>query len=400
MTAKLAGYVCVAIALALLAFVAYRTILPTPGPLLFSPTELLAATWHSYKATYVNTDFETVDRTRGVTTSEGQSYTMLRAVWMGDKTTFDGTWQWTEAHLGRTTDHLFAWLWGPETSGGTGILSENTASDADSDIALSLIFAYARWQDPRYLAAARAILADIWSEEVVTIKGVPYLAADNLEKTAKTPSIVVNPSYLSPASYHIFAEVDTAHPWESLRSASYDLLAKSASLPLDASTSGNLPPDWILVSRTSGSIAADTQAGADTNFGYDALRVPWRIALDYEWFKNPQARTLLSRFSLLSSEWREAGRIPSIQTHSGGQVDGSETAALYGGTIGYFLLADPAEAPTVFREKLLALWSPARASWATTLSYYDDNWVWFGIGLYEGMLPDLAAGLPPSAFST
>ncbi|MDE1944532.1 MAG: hypothetical protein KGH97_03525, partial [Patescibacteria group bacterium] len=278
------------------------------------------------------------------------------------------------------------------------VLSYTTASDADSDIALALIFAYARWQDPRYLAAARATIGDIWREEVVTIGGVPYLAADNVEKNSGSAAIVVNPSYLSPASYHLFAMVDPDHPWESLRSASYDLLAKSAALPLDATTSDGLPPDWILVSRKTSAISADAAKNADTNFGYDALRVPWRIALDYAWFKNPAAPALLARFSHLTDEWRANERLPAIQAHDGSVVDGSESAALYGGAIGYFLLADQKDASAVFRAKLLSLYDPATGAWTTDLSYYDANWVWFGIALYEGLLPNLAADLPKSAF--
>ena len=137
MLAKLVGYLAVGIALVLVGVVAYRTTLPAPGALTFSPTELLAATWQSYKALYVDATYRTIDKQRGVTTSEGQSYTMLRAVWMGDKATFDGSWKWTRENLARETDNLFAWLWGAKSDGTNGVLSPNSASDADSDIALA-----------------------------------------------------------------------------------------------------------------------------------------------------------------------------------------------------------------------------------------------------------------------
>lgn len=407
MLAKLVGYVCVGIALVLVGVVAFRTTLKSPGALTFSPTELLSATWQDYKNVYVDPTYRTIDKQRGVTTSEGQSYTMLRAAWMGDKPTFDGSWEWTRDNLSRGSDHLFAWLWAiPSASSSpsgraplTGhIISSNTASDADSDIALALVFAYARWQDPQYLDAARAIINDIWQQEVIVINGTPYLAADNVEKNSKTPYLVVNPSYLSPASYHIFAEIDPTHPWDTLRAASYTLLSKAMDAPLGASGSAHLPPDWVFISRKDGSLMKPSGEGFDTNFGYDALRTPWRVALDYQWFKNPSALSLLHQFSALGGEWKSRGKLAAIHAHDGSVVDGSEAAALYGGVIGYFSLADPRDASAVYSQKLTSLYNAKSASWATTLSYYDANWVWFGIALYNNLTPNLAAELPPSAF--
>lgn len=399
------GYALIGAGLVLVGVIVYRNALTSPGPLLFAPEELLASTWTNYKAAYVDPQtFRTIDTSRdSITTSEGQSYTMLRAVWQGDKTTFDGAWQWTRTHLARPDDRLFAWLWNPSVGSAGGIdtaqSGENTASDADSDIALALLFAYARWQDPSYLAAAHAIVADIWDKEVVTIRGVPYLAADDVEKTSSSPWIVVNPSYLSPASYHLFAELDPAHPWEALRSASYDFLAKSADATLGASASAHLPPDWVRVSRSDGSLVAVTSAGYDINFGFDAMRVPFRIGLDAAWFGNPRATALLADFSFLHYSWQAAGALASIYGHDGSLVLPDESPSIYGGTLGYFMYAYPDEADQVYRKKLLALYDPGTASWKSPLSYYDDNWAWFGVALYDHLLPNLAADLPARAFS-
>ena len=77
-------------------------------PLVFSPPQLLEPLWHSYKVTFIEpSSGRTIDPSRAtITTSEGESYTMLRAVWRGDKTTFDTSWSWTQANLERP-DHLF-----------------------------------------------------------------------------------------------------------------------------------------------------------------------------------------------------------------------------------------------------------------------------------------------------
>ena len=295
MNLRFFGYILLTGAVTLAVFVLYRNSGTAEGSLIFSPVQLLNSTWLTYKSTYVDpTTYRTIDRTRGdVTTSEGQSYTMLRSVWVGDKQTFDGTWGWTQANMFHTQDHLFAWLWGKKTNGQMGVLieqnGETSASDADTDIALSLIFAYARWQDPKYLAASRGIIQDIWNKEVIVVGTTPYMTADDIEKTTTNPFAAVNPSYLNPAAYKIFALIDWAHPWHSLADNSYVVLQQSTILSLDKNKSAHIPPDWIAVNKTTGKLEALQGSKTHTsNFGFDALRIPFRLALDWEWFKDPR----------------------------------------------------------------------------------------------------------------
>ncbi|MDB5244754.1 MAG: hypothetical protein JWN18_624 [Parcubacteria group bacterium] len=397
------GIILSLLAVVLLALVVIHNGVGSSGQQVYSPTQVLSATWYSYKKNYISPDYRTLDTQRSnITTSEGQSYTMLRAVWQGDQTTFDGAWAWTRKNLGRTADHLFSWLWGTRSNGSTGVLleqsGENSASDADTDIALALLFAYARWQDPQYLEEARLIISDIWELEVVTINGVPYLAADDIEKNAKT-HIVVNPSYFNPAAYHLFAQVDKAHSWESVRKSSYDLLSKSMAAPLGGSTSAGLPPDWIQVDIRSGMLSPLVSTDHQSTFGYDALRVPLRVALDALWFDNPTAKALLNKFSFLTDEWMRSGRLASVYAHDGTVLSPNETIAMYGGTLGYFLANNPSVARQIYETKLISQFDPTSNSWAAPLSYYDDNMAWFGVALYNNQLPNLAAGLPSSAFS-
>ncbi len=69
--------------------------------------------WQSYKSTQIISYGQVIDTfNNGRTTSEGQSYALLRAVWQGDKDTFTGVWNWTKDHMQyRTQDKLFSWLW-------------------------------------------------------------------------------------------------------------------------------------------------------------------------------------------------------------------------------------------------------------------------------------------------
>lgn len=398
-------YTGAGILLVILAMLAIRRDTAAVNPLIFSPTQVLASSWYDYKKTYIDpSSHRTVDPMRdNVTTSEGQSYTMLRAVWQGDEPTFDASWQWTQANLQHPSDHLFAWLWGTTSDGTHGILTakggQHAASDADTDIALALTFAYARWQDPAYLASARAIIQDIWDKEVVTIQGKPYLAANDIEKTSPANSIVVNPSYFNPAAYHLFALIDPGHAWDSLRSNSYAVIEASAAAKLDAKKAAGLPPDWIMIDKKTGAIAAVPMSGHDASFGFDALRIPFRIALDAEWFHNPDAVKALNRLSFLSSAWTSDGQLASSYAHDGSVALPAESAAMYGGTLGYFMTQDPQAAADIYRKKLLSLYDANTGGWSPILSYYDNSWAWFGIALYNRQLPNLAAGLPHTAFT-
>lgn len=381
--------------LAGIGFLLYSDPSPQSNPLVFSPVQVLASSWYRYKDAYIDSTYRTIDWQRdGVTTSEGQSYTMLRSVWQADRETFDGTWQWTQTNLQHSSDHLFSWIWGERPDGTFGVLAEqsgeNSASDADTDIALALILAYARWQDPAYLTEARLVINDIWEREVVLVNGKPYLAANDVEKDSGSQQIVINPSYFNPAAYHLFAIVDTSHPWEMLRKQSYAVLSESFA-------GSALPPNWISVDRTTGATSA--AASHDSNFGFDALRIPFRIALDAQWFNNPDAIRAVRHLSFLSNAWRERGAIASTYAQDGAVLASEESPAMYGGVMGYFLLADPEAAVALYREKLLSLYNSNTGTWYTPLPYYADNWAWFGIALYNRLLPNLAANLPATAFS-
>jgi endoglucanase len=395
MKTRIAGVVLIVISLGILAGVAYFNSYKRQVPIVFSPRIMLESLWHSYKVEKIEPgSFRTVDAERGsITTSEGQSYTMLRAVWMADQETFDRSLEWTNTHLKRTDNNLFAWLYGRRANGNFGILSnqggENTASDADTDIALALLFAYARWHNAEYLTQARAIINDIWEEEVVVVRGTPYLTANNVEKHSQSEWAVINPSYLAPYAYRIFATVDPDHDWMKLVDSSYEILNRSVSLPLDKNQSVRIPPDWIRIHKTTGELQYHPAEHLTTNYGFDAIRTPWRIALDYAWFKEPRAKSFLANLSFLGNMYAENRYLYAAYTHDGRPVLTAESPAMYGGAIGYFMIIEPEVAEEIYRNKLEVLYNPDSRSWKHNLSYYNDNWAWFGIALYNNMLPNL-----------
>jgi len=367
-------------------------------PLLFSPKTMLVNLWERYKETYVGPDGRTSDPDRnGATTSEAQSYTMLRAVWMDDQETFDRAWAWTREHLDRPGDGLHAWFYGKRSGGGEGILTEENgmraASDADQDIALALLFAHARWQEASYRQDALAILNSIWEHEVIVINGTPYLAAHDLDHEALPPAITLNPSYFAPYAYRIFAEADPAHPWEELIDSSYAVLAAAPEVVAPEDTAG-LPPNWIAVDRQSGRLLPI--GGAANHFGFDALRIPWRIGLDARWNADPRAEAVLESMEFIPEQWVQYQWLAAEYTPRGTPAVAYAAPAMRAMALPVFFETQNNEtAQDFYKEQVFPFYNADVNAWREPLSYYDDNWTWFSMALYHDLLPNLAE--PPDA---
>jgi endo-1,4-beta-D-glucanase Y len=388
------GILLIFLAAGILTAVAYFNSEQRSIPIVFSDNAMLLETWNNYKKNNLEPgSLRTLDKSQGnLTTSEGQSYTMLRAVWMDDQDTFDKSWKFAQDALQRP-DSLFSWKYGQIGNGKYGIQTnsggQNTASDADLDIALSLLMAYSRWNQPKYLNDAKPIITSIWQNEVVLAGGRPVLAADDLERNSPQ-SIVVNPSYFGFVNFKVFAKIDPTHDWDGLASSSYDLLQQLSTNNLDKGKTAGLPPNWITIDRATGKFIPAAAPNLDTNYGYDALRIPFRLALDYSWFKDPRDKEVLVNFKFLKEFWQQTHVLNAEYAHDGNVVGGYESPAMYGGAIGYFNLFDPAQAKEMYKTKLQTLYSPDQQAWkAPAPSYYEDNWAWFGIALTQNSLPNL-----------
>jgi hypothetical protein len=55
-------------------------------------------------------------------------------------------------------------------------------------------------------------------------------------------------------------------------------------------------------------------------------------------------------------------------------------------------VAEPSLAQRLFDQKLAARFTErdGQVYWDDPQSYYTQNWLWFGVALYAGMLPNLA----------
>ncbi len=357
----------------------------------FSAYTLLNSSFQKYKSQFINSDGRVIDYSQGsITTSEGQSYAMLRAVWTDDTVTFAKVWNWTKNDLQhKSGDHLFEWRWGKRSDGTYGALSgggNNSATDADEDIALALILAGHRWNNQTYLNEAAQIIPDIWKYETAEANGHRYITAGNWAVNGN--EIVMNPSYFAPYEYRIFANIDTKDNWKSLINPGYQMLNNVGSAAFNTGSGVGLPPDWFTMQKDNGTIKVASIPNADSNYSFDAIRVPFRVALDYFWNKDPQAKEyLLKNYSFLLSQYEKTNQLVSGYTHNGKPLDNNQNPDMYSTSIGYFMIADPQIAKDIYNNKIIKLYSNDSNSFNSNLGYYEQNWLWFGAAMYNNALP-------------
>src|SRR3989338_4521076 len=99
---KIIGYLFLMTSLIILTYVFYANSKYPNLTRPFSPYTILSSSWEKYKNKFINFDGRIIDYSIGdVTTSEGQSYALLRSVWIDDKENFDLVWKWTKENLKR-----------------------------------------------------------------------------------------------------------------------------------------------------------------------------------------------------------------------------------------------------------------------------------------------------------
>ncbi len=333
----------------------------------------LSALWSLYRYTHVQAGRVVALDEGGITTSEGQAYAMLRAVWADDRASFEEVWRWTRENLQVRGDRLLAWKWKD------GVRDRNAATDADQDAALALVLASRRFREKRYLEDARALLADIWEHEVITAGGRPIPTAGNWARDERWPTVHV--AYLAPYAYEVFAGVDPARPWKELVRSSYEILRF-----LFVEKRLAFPPEVVFVDPRTGKLLLDRPGGpAPANFGYDAVPIYWRVALDARWFGRRSEADL--RESMLASPreaFRRERRLRERYTTAGRPLSELEGLPHLASVQALASVEDPAFADELRAEKLDALFD--RALTGEELPYYLHNWLWFGRALELGTI--------------
>lgn len=220
----------------------------------------------------IYTDDQT--QTRG----EAIGFGMMLSAYMGDKTTFDGLFEFYKVKRTPMAHNMMAWNVTCD-----GFVDEGSATDVDIDVAYALIVAFNQWGGG-YLDDAKQILNLLSTYLITDCKGVKTLYP-GYNNGAWGGCHETDIQYYTPSFFRVFAKVTGNQIWEQLANDSYIVLNNGA----DDKT--GLVPDWQTVD---GGLPPSYRFAY---FRYDACRVPWRMALDYLWNGNQDAKTWCTSIS-------------------------------------------------------------------------------------------------------
>ena len=207
------------------------------------------------------------------TVSEGIGYGMLFAAEMADQTLMNGLYNYYNNF--KDNNNLMNWT----CPGGSGC-NNNSATDADEDMAEALLLADAQWGSAgtvNYKNAFQLIANGIYNSEIANTSDYAVYSGDAYQ----TPYYS---SYMEPAWYRCWAAHDSqasTHNWTNVINWVYNNYFSSFN------TTGFMPD----TASANGSNAS----AATCCMGYDASRYPIRVGLDYLWNGNASAKTYVGK---------------------------------------------------------------------------------------------------------
>ena len=375
----------------------------------------LESTLEGYKTRYI-TNFtsglvhdpsRTAD-TVSASVSEATGYGLLIFLWGNKQTYFDALWTAAKAKQ-QKANYLFSWI--QDKNG--NVFSPTSATDAEQDIAMALIFAdrlkktgYSGWKDSviDYGLEATKILGAIYQLEISN----NYVYPDDLGFI--NPDF--NPSYFSPAAYKVFSQFENSstHNWKGVIDQGY------AVMNANPGSSKGLAPDWCNFNGSIPSVISRNAGpkGNGTDFWYDAIRVPFRLALDSLWYNDSRAINFLdnamswipvtkSRMADINGNWymdidTDPNATPNTQSWHNELTIGMWGAGAQGSSAAY----NTKKSDYLHKEMAQFYLSPNAVGtdyfgtiWYTQArnEYFNQSLAWLGTGIMNGAAGDVYGDL-------
>lgn len=210
---------------------------------------------------------------------EAQGFAMVAVAYMGDKDVFDKLYNFYKTKTGGNSCGLSGWQ-----TNCSGVQDSGAATDGDVDVASGLVVAHWQWPDAGYDAKAKTLITNL-RKVILECSGkwtlYPGCSAGGPWGGCNETDI----SYYTPAFFRYFAKISGDTAWAKM--------ADDTQKIRDAAANSNtgLVPDWQSVSGTAG---AGSRAG---NYGFDAIRAPYKQCLDYLWHGTAEAGAWCKKLS-------------------------------------------------------------------------------------------------------
>jgi hypothetical protein len=144
-------------------------------------------------------------------------------------------------------------------------------------------------------------------------------------------------------------------------------------------SNNTLPPDWVSISTYTGEAGVYSGKKASLNYSYDAFRVLWRIATDYQQSKDPRAADYLAKFTFFDTEYQKNKKLCTLYALDGGRYVCQSSIAAHAAPLSVLAVNHSAKLDEIASEYASVYGKETKAS---TLEFYDRSWYWFGLQFY------------------
>lgn len=339
--------------------------------------------WDAWKSAYLkpagtgkyyvkyNSDGETVSEAHGY----GMLFTVLMAGYDGNaQTYFNGLYNYYAAHPSAINPYLMSWK---QNSSFQNIEGEDSATDGDMDIALSLLLAHKQWGSSgsiNYLQASTNIINAIMDNEINqsqwTIRLGDWANSGSFNTATRPSDFMLN-------HLKAFQAATGDARWKNVTDKTYSIIN---SLYTGYSFSTGLLPDFVIYSGGVYKPAAAyfLEDANDGHYNYNSCRTPWRIATDYLLTGDNRA---LAQLTQLNS-WIKT----KVNSNPGSILDGYKlngtTFGSYNSGAFYAPFGVSAMTSSANQSWLNSLWSHTAGSAAE--DYYEDSIKLFSMIVMSG----------------
>ncbi|AYE38971.1 endoglucanase [Companilactobacillus zhachilii] len=263
------------------------------------------------------------------TLSEAQGYGMLISVMaakqgFGSQKTFDQLTRYYVRHQISENNPLMAWRQNQDDIAMVSNKAEKTsATDGDLDIAYALILADEKWGSKgelKYNQLAKRLLTAIQNQEINQRTHLPKVG--NWATMSQNENLV-RTSDLMTAYFRKFAKYTQDSRWNKAVQNSQIILKK-----LSSQHKTGLMADFVTVSGERlqlGTVKPKQVASKyDNQYGFNACRIPWRVAYDYQISNSQVSRKIVEK---MDDFFASQKRVTAVYSLSGKPLEEYENTA-------------------------------------------------------------------------
>jgi endo-1,4-beta-D-glucanase Y len=339
--------------------------------------------WNSYAARFIDAQGRVFDPQGDQhTTSEGQAYALFFSLVDNDRGAFNRVLSWTQANLAQNdlSTHLPAWLWGKDKDGEWKTLDPNSASDADTWMAYTLVEAGRLWNDSSYTNLGRAMMAMIAKNEVANLPGFGLMLLPAPKGFQLGQVWTLNPSYLPLFIFQRLAAVDPSGPWAQIAFGIPSLIEQSSRHGYAMDWVDYVPGDGFYPAAVQRAGAAGMAVAPGGS--YDAIRV-------YLWagmLEDSEARSEILNAIPSMGVYLANHDAPPEKVSQDGIPSAQDGPVGFSAALLPYLRDYPGLSKESARQmiRMSEQRNPASGLYGKDLAYYDQNLALFGTGYLDG----------------